>query len=253
MKEDYYKVLCVPKNATQEEIKKAYRVLARKYHPDMNINRTKEEQADVEQRAKVIGEAYNTLSNPKKRKQYDLSQSNSSASYYKTEKNKMDFSEIIKIETKIMEYGNVLERLKKEIVDIDTKIEDARKDIEQEIQKLRANITNEEGYKKALKYIEWFKKRDSIRFLNLTLTQKQFGLYKDCVDFIDKVGKQLSDLRAQREKEMIEPLEEKRKEKDEKYWDVHRKKSTTEAQYYNHRLRWDYEIFKREQEKGKSR
>ncbi len=63
---DYYKVLGVNKNATQEEIKKAYRKLALKYHPDKNKNNKK-----AEEKFKEITEAYEILGNSEKRKKYD--------------------------------------------------------------------------------------------------------------------------------------------------------------------------------------
>lgn len=66
-KRDYYEVLGVDKNATDEELKKAYRKLAKKYHPDANAENKKEAEAKF----KEIGEAYETLSNPEKRKMYD--------------------------------------------------------------------------------------------------------------------------------------------------------------------------------------
>jgi molecular chaperone DnaJ len=62
---DYYKVLGVDKKASQEDIKKAYRKLARKYHPDTNKD------AGAEERFKQISEAYDTLGDPEKRKKYD--------------------------------------------------------------------------------------------------------------------------------------------------------------------------------------
>ncbi len=63
---DYYKILGVSKNATQDEIKKAYRKLARKYHPDKNKG-----DKEAEEKFKEINEAYEVLGNPENRKKYD--------------------------------------------------------------------------------------------------------------------------------------------------------------------------------------
>ena len=65
-KRDYYEVLGVDKNADDAAIKKAYRVLAKKYHPDMNPG-----DKNAEQKFKEASEAYAVLSDPEKRRQYD--------------------------------------------------------------------------------------------------------------------------------------------------------------------------------------
>ena len=66
-KRDYYEVLGVNKNATEDELKKAYRKLAKKYHPDANLDNKEE----AEKKFKEVNEAYETLSDPQKRKMYD--------------------------------------------------------------------------------------------------------------------------------------------------------------------------------------
>ncbi len=63
---DYYKILALPISATQDDIKKSYRKLARKYHPDLNPNNK-----DAEKKFKEINEANEVLSNPENRKKYD--------------------------------------------------------------------------------------------------------------------------------------------------------------------------------------
>ncbi|HLU88818.1 MAG TPA: DnaJ domain-containing protein, partial [Cyclobacteriaceae bacterium] len=65
-KRDYYEVLGVSKGAPQDEIKKAYRKMAIKYHPDKNPD-----DPQAEEKFKEAAEAYEVLSNPEKRQRYD--------------------------------------------------------------------------------------------------------------------------------------------------------------------------------------
>ena len=62
---DYYETLGIKRDASESDIKRAYRKLARKYHPDVSAA------ADAEQRFKEVGEAYNVLNDPEKRSAYD--------------------------------------------------------------------------------------------------------------------------------------------------------------------------------------
>jgi molecular chaperone DnaJ len=66
MAKDYYEILGVEKNATEDDIKKAFRKMALKYHPDKNPG-----DKQAEEKFKEINEAYQVLSDPQKRSQYD--------------------------------------------------------------------------------------------------------------------------------------------------------------------------------------
>jgi DnaJ-class molecular chaperone len=67
MAKDYYQILGVPRNATDEQIKKAYRKLAMQYHPDRNPGKEKW----ANEKFKEINEAFSVLGDPEKRRQYD--------------------------------------------------------------------------------------------------------------------------------------------------------------------------------------
>jgi DnaJ-class molecular chaperone len=68
---DYYKTLGIGRDASQDEIKKAWRSLARKYHPDAQRGKSDAEKADAERRMKEINEAYSVIGDEQKRRKYD--------------------------------------------------------------------------------------------------------------------------------------------------------------------------------------
>ena len=94
-KMDYYKILGVSEQAGDEQIKQAYRKLAKKYHPDLNPNNP-----EAEEKFKNIVEAYETLGDADKRKEYDLKRkkpgtgrsSENTASAKTPDKNMADFT-----------------------------------------------------------------------------------------------------------------------------------------------------------------
>lgn len=77
MKENYYDILEINKNASPEIIEKAYKTLVKKYHPDLQQNNQKN---NYEEKIKKINEAYEILSNPENKKNYDLNLENNEIS-----------------------------------------------------------------------------------------------------------------------------------------------------------------------------
>ena len=92
---NYYKILEVDKNASPEVIEKAYKALAKKYHPDLQESNMKQK---AEEKLKLINEAYEVLSNPDYRRKYDetLKQSEISEEDYNrlSEENKILYNEL---------------------------------------------------------------------------------------------------------------------------------------------------------------
>ncbi|XP_053214089.1 dnaJ homolog subfamily C member 7-like [Panonychus citri] len=80
-RKDYYKILGVKRDASQDDIKKAYRKRALIHHPDRHSNASEDVKRDQETQFKALGEAYNILSDPKKRARYDLGYDEDGSSY----------------------------------------------------------------------------------------------------------------------------------------------------------------------------
>ena len=70
-KRDYYEVLGVKKDASEDELKKAFRKLSMKWHPDMQHGKSDAEKEDAKKKFQEIAEAYEVLSDKSKRAQYD--------------------------------------------------------------------------------------------------------------------------------------------------------------------------------------
>ena len=92
MKKDYYKILGVNRDADEATIKKAYRNLAMKYHPDRNPGNEKE----ANEKFKEINEAYEVLGDPKKKKQYDTYGTVGSGDIFGSSHTRTGFEEVIK-------------------------------------------------------------------------------------------------------------------------------------------------------------
>lgn len=73
-RKDYYKILGVERNASEDDIKKAYRKRALIHHPDRHANATDTEKKEQEKKFKELGEAYSILSDSKKKARYDSGQ-----------------------------------------------------------------------------------------------------------------------------------------------------------------------------------
>ena len=82
---DYYKILGVPRDADEEQIKRAYRKKAKQYHPDLNPGN-----AEAEAKFKEIVEAYEVLGNAEKRESYDLKQEKAAVFGQKTGQNRTE-------------------------------------------------------------------------------------------------------------------------------------------------------------------
>ncbi len=137
---DYYKILGVSKDASQDEIKKAYKKLAKKYHPDLNKSK------EAEERFKEINKAYETLKDPKKRAMYDRFGENYEKAGHGFEGVNFDFSDLFKgmgfdfgegrFDFSDFEFSDFFDfgrKQKQNIINVEIEFMDAVKGIEKEI------------------------------------------------------------------------------------------------------------------------
>src|SRR5512139_1104079 len=103
-KKDYYEILGVPKTATEEQIKKAYRKLALKYHPDRNPGNKQ-----AEEKFKELTEAYQVVSNPEKRRQYDAALAGGAAREFEQSYRTGSGLEAMSIEDLLRQFGDIFE------------------------------------------------------------------------------------------------------------------------------------------------
>ncbi len=115
MEENYYDILEINKNASPEIIEKAYKTLVKKYHPDLQQNNYKN---NYEEKIKKINEAYETLSNPEKKYNYDLYLKKFEIS--KDEYNKL-YNENINLKNEINYLKNNLFQIKNNLNHFDNK------------------------------------------------------------------------------------------------------------------------------------
>lgn len=98
MSKDLYSILGVDKNATEQEIKKAYRKQSLLYHPDRHMNDNEKDKKEAEEKFKEISEAYSVLSDKDKRQQYDM--------FGTIDNNSMDYGSSMSAEDIMQEFMN---------------------------------------------------------------------------------------------------------------------------------------------------
>ncbi len=141
---NYYEILEVSQNASKEVIEKAYKVLAKKYHPDLQEQNEKQK---AEQKMKLINEAYEILSNDEKRKQYDIELQDEIQRKKQIEFEKIRQDNLIKqnqnnnynVEEEILTQKQIKEHIKKQ--------KRERKELQEEQERIYRNYMRSLGYR----------------------------------------------------------------------------------------------------------
>ncbi len=273
---DYYKTLGISRNATEEEIKKAYREKSRKYHPDNNP-----QDPNAEKIFKDITEAYSVLSDDKKRKKYDLETLNTSSERrnqaynngsnqkgYGTVKSEMDhifnpfgnvnsksykknsfgnssnknnnFDEIIAIEKAMNEAQEKLDALYREL----RKQRDDT-DYEKQLRLFESKLKSTEEYQEAVNFIQKISTKNNLT--KLFITSKNRVRYEENKKYIEEVNNKVKEEKIR----LDEKREEKRKELKQNETEIFRKieetkqrKTSLEREYNFHPLFSSYEVHK---------
>ncbi|MFM6244357.1 MAG: J domain-containing protein [Dolichospermum sp.] len=176
--EDYYKLLEVSPDATFQEIKAAYRVLCKEYHPDKMPPGTPEKARKyIEERFKQLNEAYSTLSNPEERQKYDTSRYSdvSSSQGVASQEVAVNNYHTVFDSEKMQEVAKRLERLRKKI---ETEYQKREKEIELSVKKQLQVLgySQEDWNRYTKKDLEGFTLEDKVKTSIFLLFIACFGL-----------------------------------------------------------------------------
>lgn len=275
---NYYEILGVPKNASKEQIKKAYREKSRKYHPDNNP-----QNPNAEKIFKNITEAYSILSDDKKRKKYDSETFNTSnvrrnQAYnnrsnkkgYRTVESQMDkifnpfgsvnlefesfkknffgnssnkgnnFDDIIAIEKKINEVQKKLDALYQELQE---QRDDT--DYEKQLRLFESELKSTEDYQEAVNFITKINTKTNLT--KLFITSKDRVRYEESKKLIEEVNKKVKEkktrLYEKRDKDE-EKLEQNRNKISTQIEETKKRKALLEEKYKFHPSFGSYEVHK---------
>lgn len=177
-KEDYYKILEISPDASFQEIKTAYRVLCKEYHPDKMPPGTPEKARKyIEERFKQLNEAYSTLSNPEERQKYDMSRYSDVASSQEVTSQRTTVNNDLTVfdPEKMQQVAGRLEKLRKKIeAEYEKSLRQVDLSVKNQLQVLGYNKEDWDRYTK--KDLEGFTLEDKVKTSIFLLFIACFGL-----------------------------------------------------------------------------
>lgn len=209
---NYYEVLGISENATQTEIKKAYKELIIKYHPDRNVHLTEKEKLKKEEISKQINNAYDILGKEEKRKEYDLELNKYRAAEEKKEKQRRQQEQ---------EEQQRREEVRRQYEETRRKAEERRKYYEEK----RKRAEQEEAQKYSRK-----------NYTKTTMTEDTFSTFKDNVKKFYKTYKKAYD-EVKKEEEKISFKERHRNIEDYFYKNEFKEEDNILIKFRNNTIR----------------